>query len=188
MAATCLDALPLLFDAKSEHLEVWSDERRVVREEWRSQLDGAIRRSSAALVLVSPDFLDSHFIIDHEIPALVQHGVCLVYVLVRPALWQHEPMLERVQWAHDARRDGPLSGAPRATSGGIGRWWRRCAAYRPQRRHRHARGAARTRGVRGGMAVRRAIRHQPAQTSAVLSLAPAACRWNGFLRSAPPRR
>ena len=50
---------------------------------------------------------------EEELPALVAHGVRLVPVLVEDCLWDHEPQLAAVQWAHDPGRDGPLAAARR---------------------------------------------------------------------------
>ena len=85
-------------------LEVWSDQREVVGEEWDVQLDEAISRSQAALLLVSPDFLASDFIMEQELPALIGCGVTLVCVLVRPSLWRKVPKLAGLHWAHDPAR------------------------------------------------------------------------------------
>ena len=87
-----------------DEMEVWSDQREVIGEEWRPQLAQAIGRSRAALVLVSPDFVASRFIMDTELPALREQGVVPFYVLVRPCLWRRIPVLEKVQWAHDPKR------------------------------------------------------------------------------------
>ncbi len=92
-------------------LELWSDERNVVGDEWRPQLEQAIARSRAALLFVSPDFLASEFIMETELPALTERGVRLVPVLIRPCLWDKVPTLEKVQWAHDPGRDGPVAKA-----------------------------------------------------------------------------
>jgi len=94
---------------RERRLDVWSDERNVVGYEWRPQLVAAIARSRAALLLVTRTFLASDFIMDHELPALIEHGVRLVPVLVRPCLWQEVPVLEGLQWAHDPGRDGPVA-------------------------------------------------------------------------------
>jgi WD40 repeat protein len=94
---------------RERRLEVWSDDRMVTGYEWRPQLAEAIGRSRAALLLVSPSFLASDFIMDQELPALMQNGVRLLPVLVRPCLWQAVPVLEGLQWAHDPGRDGPVS-------------------------------------------------------------------------------
>jgi WD40 repeat protein len=97
---------------RERRLEVWSDERNLVGYEWRAQLDDAIARSRAALLLVSLDFLASDFIIEKELPALIKARVLLVPVLVRPCLWDAVSALERVQWAHDPARDGAIAQAP----------------------------------------------------------------------------
>ena len=92
-------------------LEVWSDERNEIGYEWRPQLEQAIARSKAALLLVSPSFLASGFIMGEELPALIRQRVRLVPVLVRHCMWEQEPLLERRQWAHDPNRDGPVEQA-----------------------------------------------------------------------------
>ena len=96
---------------RERRLDVWSDDRTVVGYEWRPQVADAIVRSRLALLLVSPSFLASDFIMDQELPALIGRGVRLVPVLVRPCLWQAVPVLEGLQWAHDPRRDGPVAGS-----------------------------------------------------------------------------
>jgi hypothetical protein len=97
---------------RERRLDVWSDDRMVTGYEWRPQLMAAIGRSRAALLLVSPSFLASDFIMEQELPALVEQGTPLVPVLVRPCLWRTVPVLERVQWAHDPERDGPVANSP----------------------------------------------------------------------------
>ena len=65
-------------------------------------------------------YLASRFIMEEELPALVAHGVRLVPVLVGDCLWDPEPLLASVQWAHDPGRDGPLAAAdPREVNGRI---------------------------------------------------------------------
>ena len=96
---------------RERRLEVWSDDRTVVGYEWRPQLADAIARSRVALLLVTRTFLASDFIMDQELPALIEHGVRMVPVLVRPCLWQAVEVLEALQWAHDPERDGPVAGS-----------------------------------------------------------------------------
>ena len=94
---------------RERRLEVWSDDRLLVGYRWRPELAEAISRSKAALLLVSPSFLASDFIMEQELPALVEHGVRLVPVLVRQCLWQEATLLQSVQWAHDPQRHGPVA-------------------------------------------------------------------------------
>ena len=96
---------------RTRGFEVWSDERILAGEQWHPELERAIGRSDAALLLVSPSFLASTFIMQDELPELIRHGARLVTVLVRPSLWEEEPLLGCVQWAHDPKRDGPVAGS-----------------------------------------------------------------------------
>ena len=97
--------------ADARGVDIWSDERLLAGYEWRPQLAAAIDRAALAVVLVSPDLLASEFVMKTELPALIGRGIPLACVLVRPCLWDQVPVLERVQWAQDPRRDGPLSTA-----------------------------------------------------------------------------
>ena len=95
--------------------------------DWRRDIDDGVRRAGAALLLVTGSYLASRFIMEEELPALVAHGVRLVPVLVGDCLWDQEPLLAAVQWAHDPGRDGPLAAAdPREVDGRIVRACRSC--------------------------------------------------------------
>jgi WD40 repeat protein len=94
---------------RNRGLDVWADEYIEVGDDWERDITGAIDRAALALLLVSPEFLASRFILDVELPALLQQRARLVCVLVRPSLWEEEPALKHVQWAHDPERDGALS-------------------------------------------------------------------------------
>ena len=98
------DKFSVMLAPLTSALELWSDRQELVGDKWREQLDAAIARSDAALLLISPDFLASDFIMEHELPALIQHGVPLVCVPVRPSLASTVKMLEEVEWAHDPAR------------------------------------------------------------------------------------
>ena len=90
---------------------VWSDEQIRPGDHWHPELQRAVSGARTALLLVSPSFLASSFIIEEELPALIETGARLFTVLVRAALWQEEPLLAGVQWAHDPDRDGPVASA-----------------------------------------------------------------------------
>ena len=68
-------------------------------------------RADAALLLVSPDFLASDFVMDHELPEFIKRRVPLAPVLLRPCRYGDVDALSQVQWAHDPGRDGPLATA-----------------------------------------------------------------------------
>jgi WD40 repeat protein len=94
----------------SHGVVVWSDDRVAVGAAWRPELERAIERADAALVLVSPDLLVSQFVMDEELPALVAGEIPLAFVHVRASLVEEVDELADVQWAHD--RGQPLAGLP----------------------------------------------------------------------------
>ncbi|MDQ3886182.1 MAG: NB-ARC domain-containing protein, partial [Actinomycetota bacterium] len=97
---------PLL---RRKRLRLWIDTDIRVGDQWHPDIIRAIEQSSVALLLVSADFLDSEFIMDQELPALLAQGVRLAPVLVGDCFWTEVPELEQVQWLHDPGRDGPLN-------------------------------------------------------------------------------
>src|SRR5689334_20665395 len=71
-------------------LELWTDRRIKAGDDWRERIMAAIERADAALLIVSPDFLDSAFITEHELPALEQRGIPRLCVLARDCLLSPE--------------------------------------------------------------------------------------------------
>jgi TIR domain-containing protein len=90
-------------------LEVWVDTAIATGREWRGDMEAAIARADVALLLVSSDFLASSFIVEQELPALVARKVPLACALLRTCRYAAVDDLERVQWAHDPVRDGPIA-------------------------------------------------------------------------------
>jgi WD40 repeat protein len=90
--------------------ELWADTGLRTGEDWDPQIEAAIARSEVALLLVSPRFLFSEYVVRRELPLLREHGVRLAPILVgtcAPELVL--PELTAVQWLHDTGRDGALN-------------------------------------------------------------------------------
>jgi WD40 repeat protein len=103
--------LVMLKPLAGKGVQVWADNSIEAGDTWSDEIDEAIKRAVAALLLVSPDFLASPFIVERELPALAERRATLVPVLVRPCLWKEVPRLVEVEWAHDPDMDGPLAKA-----------------------------------------------------------------------------
>jgi WD40 repeat protein len=90
-------------------VELWHDTLIAAGRQWRPELEDAVGRTVVALLLVTPDFLASDFIMQTELPALQAAGAVLVPVLVRACSdWAPVDALRRVQGARDPAREGPV--------------------------------------------------------------------------------
>ena len=93
---------------RRKHLRLWDDSTIRVGDEWHPAIEEAIGHSRVALVLVSADYLASDYIMERELPALLERDVLLAPMLVGDCFWSVVPELAAVQWLHDPGRDGPL--------------------------------------------------------------------------------
>jgi hypothetical protein len=77
-------------------LEVWHDHRIGAGEKWYRAIQAALARARIAVLLISPDFLGSDFILEKEVPVILarqEAGLLVVIpVIVRPSEW------ETVKW------------------------------------------------------------------------------------------
>ncbi|MEM6456164.1 MAG: SUMF1/EgtB/PvdO family nonheme iron enzyme [Acidobacteriota bacterium] len=89
-------------DGESEpRVDLWDDQRIAVGDAWFAEIEQALARADAAILLVSVDFLDSDFIRRIEIPRLLkrraQAGVRLIPLLLRECAWKQQPWLADLQ-------------------------------------------------------------------------------------------
>jgi internalin A len=84
-------------------LELWDDSRIQPGSLWREEIEKALASARVALLLVSSDFLASDFVTRNELPTLFraakQEGLRILWVPLRPCLWQHIPEIEQYQAA-----------------------------------------------------------------------------------------
>lgn len=81
---------------------LWSYDQIAPGWNWENAIEEAIKRSRVAILLVSPDYLASAFVIEQELPALMEraeNGETLILpILLRPAPWVSVPALVRYQF------------------------------------------------------------------------------------------
>lgn len=93
----------------------WDTSQIPAGADWAQEIKKAINDAEIAVLLVSPDFLASDYVVDHELPALLSRTksrqTLVLPVLVRPTSWTAIPELAQFQFLNDVRK--PLSDAER---------------------------------------------------------------------------
>lgn len=81
-------------------VEVWSAAEIGAGAEWQAEIDSTIDQAKVALLLVTANFLNSDFILDEEVPALLQRheeaGLVIVPVIAKACAWQRVDWLARL--------------------------------------------------------------------------------------------
>jgi len=91
-------------------LKMWQWPALQSHEAWPEDIREAIAGSKIAIMLVSPDYLGSDFILSTEIPwmlANARKGLNLFWIPIRPSNWEAFKPLHRIQCASDPEK--PLS-------------------------------------------------------------------------------
>ena len=104
--------------AQAGLVEVWTDRQVGIGELWRECVDQQMVEARIAVLLLSVASLTSRFILNLEIPRLLQAheaaGMTIYPLLIRPCPWQLVPWLSRLEVRpKDAKPIALLSGAQR---------------------------------------------------------------------------
>lgn len=86
----------------------WEDKQIATGEDWLREIESALTKARAAVLLISVDFLNSGFIKASEVPRLLarreREGLRIFPVLARPCNWKLYDWLQRLQlWPRNAR-------------------------------------------------------------------------------------
>jgi hypothetical protein len=81
----------------AELLDVWSDDRISAGADWEREIEQAIAQARVAIMLISDHFLNSNFIREKEVPAMLQRrqqgGLTLFPVIAKACAWRTVPWL-----------------------------------------------------------------------------------------------
>jgi hypothetical protein len=96
---------------KKRGVEIWTDRDIRPGANWHEEIQDSLARAKVAVLLVTPDFLESSYIADSELPILLQaarsEGLIIFPIPVRPSSYE-QTELAPFQAAHPLSE--PLSG------------------------------------------------------------------------------
>src|SRR5262245_31203039 len=89
-------------------VNVWHDEKIAIGTKWRPEIKKAIDNARIALLLVSQNYLASKFIMEVELPSLLDaakpHGLSIWWLPLSSCMWEDTPIAE-----YQALMDKPLA-------------------------------------------------------------------------------
>jgi len=97
-------------------LDIWDDSKIVAGSTWRDEIDLAIQSAKVAVLLISADFLASDFIINNELPPLLnaarEDGAVIMPLIVSPSRFKSTQTIAKFQAVNDPSK--PLNSLPKA--------------------------------------------------------------------------
>ncbi len=82
-------------------IDPWSDDRIKAGSDWRMEIEQAMREAQVALLLITPSYLDSDFILAQELPTLLERrqkeGLIVIPIIAKPCVWKRHAWLAQME-------------------------------------------------------------------------------------------
>lgn len=86
-------------------IDLWSDKRIKPGEPWKEEIFQALMAANVALLLISADFFASDFIIENELPALLEQakekGTKVISLILKPSRFERDKILSQFETANN---------------------------------------------------------------------------------------
>lgn len=86
------------FQRQNQQIEIWDDTKIKPGDKWKKEIESALENASIAFLLISKDFLASDFVMDNEIPKLLQksanEGTMIIPIILSPCLFEDSQISE----------------------------------------------------------------------------------------------
>jgi hypothetical protein len=93
--------LDVICRASGFKYQTWHDDEIGLGKKWKSEIDNAMTSAQVAVLLISPDFLTSKFILENEVPQLMEYdkegSLLMIPLIVRPCPWELFDWLSPIQ-------------------------------------------------------------------------------------------
>jgi hypothetical protein len=93
---------------RDQRIEIWDDTKIRAGQQWQTEITMALKRSKAAILLISAAFLASDFVTSTELPSLLRkaelESTLILPVIVSPCRFLRDPSLNRFQPVNDPAR------------------------------------------------------------------------------------
>ena len=82
-------------------VDVWDDTKIKVGDHWKNEIEKALQRAGIAVLIISADFLASDFIVENELPPILERaqleGTKIVPVVLKPCRFSRDANLSKFQ-------------------------------------------------------------------------------------------
>jgi len=82
-------------------IDTWVDTKLLAGDKWKAEIETALKNAKVGILLISADFLASDFIIDNELPPMLQSaeekGTLIIPVILKPCRYLRDKNLREFQ-------------------------------------------------------------------------------------------